>query len=255
MREILDTGVISKIRSIASDQERSIMSKKFQESVKKNYGATVYSLPLRHKSFQAERFIRTVKQHLSMAVEARKADGDKEYKNWVRLLPSVLRELNRKFIKGTRFRRNVVDDSNFEELLDAIYGPNSFSLWNTRVIDCRSIKSKKWKAKIWKFALGQKVLVRRKTLGRLNLSYKASVEGGYSSEPREVERRYLKSSGPSSVTPGMTNPSHQTYLCVRFSFLSLSLQTQRRTGRLLPNGTASNHVTGRRPWRLRSAEP
>jgi hypothetical protein len=137
-----------------------------------------------------------------MGVEALKLAGNKRYKSWTLLLPNVIRNLNRKFVGRTRFRRNVVDDNNFDELLEALHGPDATLMQNTSQLCSGSILSKKWKNRIWKFGLGQKVLVKKRALGEGGLGYKPSVEGGYSNRPYTVSKRCLKSSDKRALIPG-----------------------------------------------------
>ncbi len=52
--EILETSVISKIRTIISDKETSVLSKKFRDAIRRDYGTEVKYLSKRNKSYLAE---------------------------------------------------------------------------------------------------------------------------------------------------------------------------------------------------------
>ncbi len=137
-----------------------------------------------------------------MAVEASRSEGDPDYKNWVRHLPNVVRNLNRKFVSGTSFRRNAVDDGNFDQLLKEIYGEGFAAFRNSSSISDASIGSDAWRRKIFRFHRGQKVRVNRKSLGQKGTFTKASVEGGYSRETFVVSERSLRSAGQLYMVPG-----------------------------------------------------
>lgn len=209
IREVLQLSVISKIRTIISDKEAAVTSPKFRKEVLGEYGAEIVYLPGRHKAYLAELFIRHTKTALSMAKEARKAAGMKDYRNWVDLLPEVMRNMNRKYVKGTTYRRNTVDEDNFQDFLNQLHGvEDSTMLWNTRTLSGSEIKNPRWRKKIWKYPKGARVLVNKKALGGKEggggggLFTKPSVTGGYSRRVYLVSKRYLKSSGPRSAAPG-----------------------------------------------------
>ncbi len=201
--EVLGTSVISRIRTIISDRETSVLSKKFRDSLRERYGAEVTFLSARNKSYLAESYIGKVKKSLSMGVEASRVAGDADFRCWTKLLPGVLLTFNRKFVSGTRFRRNAVDESNFEELLSQKHGVRDASLvWNSRSISGGSLRDKKWKKKLWKYAVGQRVLAKKKALGATDQFEKPSVRGGYSSKVYTVHSQSLASCGPLSLVPG-----------------------------------------------------
>ncbi len=138
-----------------------------------------------------------------MGVAANKAAGDPDFRCWTRLLPGILSDLNRKFVSGTRYRRNSVDDDNFEDMLADKYGLEDPSLmWNTRTVSAGSIKSEKWKKRLWKFRPGQKVLVKRNALKAEASFQKPSVHGGYDPETYTVFSRSLASTDSDSLVPG-----------------------------------------------------
>ncbi len=202
VREVLDTSVISKIRTLISDRETAILSRRFRKTVLQEYGTRVVYLSSRHKAHLAELYIRHLKSHLSMAVAANKAAGQPDYKNWVQHLSPAVRNLNRKMIPGTSFRRNTVDDSNFDELLEQLHGPGASTVWNTSSITDRSIANPKWRRRIWKFRRGQRVLVEKRALASKERFSKSSVEGGYSPEERRISGRFLKNTGQYFSSPG-----------------------------------------------------
>ena len=137
-----------------------------------------------------------------MAVEASRRQGDADYRNWVRHLPRVLRNLNRKFVGRTRFRRNVVDDSNFDALLEALYGAGASTLRNTSALSAASISSRAWRERIFRFAPGQRVRVNKAALGTRGRFEKTSQTGGYDPRVFAVRSRSLRSAGPQHLVPG-----------------------------------------------------
>ncbi len=203
LTELIETSVLSRIRTLISDKESSILSRKFRQEIKKRHGTEVYYVSRRHKSFLAELYIAKIKTHLSMAVESNKAAGDPDYRNWTKLLPGVLANLNRKFVSGTKFRRNSVDETNFDEMLGQKHDMQDSSLmWNTRTISDSSIVSKKWKKRIFKFDVGQKVLVSKRALKSKDVFEKPSVHGGYDAKACTVKARSLASTRSCSLVPG-----------------------------------------------------
>ena len=247
VRTVLETSVISRIRTLISDRESAVLSQKFRDSVKEQYGTRVKYLHGRSKAFLAELYIRHVKSHLSMAVQVRREGGDPQYKNWVRHLPNVVKNLNRKFVRGTRFRRNTVDDSNFDALLDELYETDASSLWNRRVIPGRSITSPKLQRRIFRFRPGQLVRVNKKALCTKGRFEKTSVQGGYEKKTFKVTSRSLRSSGDKFLIPGFQfirccpNSSLLFHNSVHFP---CSVPPGGTAGLLLPDRACSGKVSG-----------
>lgn len=264
--EIFETSAISKIRTLISDREAAVTSPKFRLMVRTRYGAELVYLPHRNKAYLAELYIRHVKTALSMAMESRKAAGKPDYRNWKDLLPRVLSNLNRKFEAGTRFRRNSIDEENFQEFLNEKYGvKDATMMWNTRSVGGGGVKNPSWKKKIWKYAPGDRVLVNKRVLGAgsgdggnggkggkgggsAGIFSKPSVRGGYSRSVYVVTRRYLKSSGQFFLTPGTTvanlhYPDHWLGGSKNFNFLSVYKLRREEDGRAAPGAFYQSELT------------
>ncbi len=85
VRKTLETGVISRIRTLISDRESAVLSKRFRESVWERYAARVHYLGSRHKAFLAELYIRV---GLSRPILAARGEGrDVGGKKRARLAP------------------------------------------------------------------------------------------------------------------------------------------------------------------------
>ncbi len=104
---MLETGSISRFRTIISDREAAVLSAKFRGEVKQSYGAEVIYLKARNKAYAAELALRHLKTHLSMVIEANKEAGEVDFRNWSKHLDKVVETWNNRRVKGTNIRRNA----------------------------------------------------------------------------------------------------------------------------------------------------
>ncbi len=203
LRTMLETGSISRFRTIISDREAAVLSAKFRREVKQSYGAEVIYLKARNKAYAAELALRHLKTHLSMVIEANKEAGEGDFRNWSKHLDKVVENWNNRRVKGTNIRRNAVNDDNFYDCVNALWkSPDASMAWNQTSISDWAIPDPKWKKRIWKFPVGSRVRIQLKALASHSPFAKPSVRGSYSRDTFKITKRFLKSTRKLILTPG-----------------------------------------------------
>ena len=197
IEEVCLGNIFPAINTILSDRETTIYSKNFQKEMYKKYKIEFDFLHKYNKAWSSEIAIRYTKHQLSTARISRGG------KKWIDLLPEVIASHNRKKVEGTSFSPNEIDDSNFREYTNQLEDVEDATLYfNTNSIDHRSILSTTWKNKIFKFKIGDKVLVTRDSLKGRKAFKKASVEGTFDSTPYYIHRIKLRNSKNKSLIRG-----------------------------------------------------
>ena len=130
---------------------------------------------------------------------------------WIKFLPSIERDHNREFIKGTRYRRTRVDVDNFTDFLAEYLGLDSpeavIAARNLSVLEPFKILTS-WNKKIFKYSIGEKVFVSRRATHiasepKKGSFLKTSVVGGFDPQLRKITgRRLVRSKLPSTLVPG-----------------------------------------------------
>lgn len=198
IKEIAETSTINGITKLISDKEAALTSKTFQEKLKRERGISMAFITRRHKAYYAERFIGIVKSQLSQKMEHSRLAGDKDWDNWVKIMPTIVRQQNQKQIPGTSIRRNSVDSSNFIKMLDIKKGGDSQAMMNTMNFSDTAIKSDRWRSRLFRYRRGQSVLVDKRALAgkdRRQTFEKPSTAGSYSKKTYVVASASLKKGG------------------------------------------------------------
>lgn len=164
-------------------------------------------LPIRSKSFAAEVAIRWFKAAASAAARrATEQDAPPHIRNnWVRIIPAYLKHLNSKLSKGSRtLRRMDVTRKNFPDLLRERYGTSDVGHLNASI--SQSNFTPRMSDKLFKFRLGQKVLVDRRATTEISDKNKSawtknSMQGAFGATVYTVKKRALRSSAKLTLIP------------------------------------------------------
>ena len=101
------------LHTIQSDQERSLTSEAFRESMFSKYRVRFQVLAKGSKAYVAERGIRTVKTKLSQTIKLNNTQ------RWINYLEPIVNHHNAQFAFGTKYRRNSINEYNFMDYLAA----------------------------------------------------------------------------------------------------------------------------------------
>lgn len=227
VREIIEESPISGIRTFICDKEGAVFSPHFQTRIQNEYGISFEFPTTNSKAYLAECFIRHVREAISKSIKARKKDGDKNYRTWITVLPTILSSFNNKKIAHTRFRRKDVDKSNMLEFLDELHKMKDSTMsFNMGNISGRSIRHTRWKNAVFKFPIGSKVLVNRRKLpgGGSKVFNKPSRDGGYDPEVFVIAEQRLKRGNHLYLVPGKAKHNSSLFQPpTRFYFFFFSL--------------------------------
>jgi hypothetical protein len=180
------------VRTICSDRDSVATSPKFLASMYNTYKIVWKYLRKGHKAYLAERYIGFTKTKLSQALL------HKGGKNWIQFVAPLVDEYNKEKIAGTSYRRQAVTRANFNHFL------SQFLKTSDPELDFNQFKagpflSREWNRKIFKFNLGQKVLLARKANWKdggekLKSFTKISSVGGFGRKVFTVTGRQLRGS-------------------------------------------------------------
>jgi hypothetical protein len=190
-------GSYGQVRCIISDRDAAVTSKKFRRGIYNKYGIGWIFLKSRGKSFRAEKMIGYVKTHLSMAMKAHPGE-----KNWTRFLEGIVKYYNSQHVTGTNVIRSSVNKENYMKLLEQLYNSKEPTLM-FNVATSRNFLPKTQRM-LWKYAVGDVVLLYRKSNYKLKQSIfsKNSVLGAFDdTTPRTIKSLYLKANGLLFLTP------------------------------------------------------
>lgn len=229
---LIDRSVIDRVKTIVSDMEPAILSKRFREKLKRERNIHVMFLTRKSKSYLAEVMIRHCKVALAKAREQRKENGDPNYRRWIDILPNVVESFNQRKARGTTYRRKDVRRSNFNAYLNELMGSSDATmLWNSSTIAADGLFSQRWLKRLFALSLGEKVLVHRKagaSTGKQTF-YKPSTRGGFLSQPYRIARRVLQRTADRTLlVPGKSLLLGDTFCpndwvsCCLFSFQCIS---------------------------------
>jgi hypothetical protein len=184
------------IHTIVSDRETALTSRRFRRGILKAYNIKMIFLLSRSKAFHSERLLRYCKERLSMAMKAHPGEKD-----WTRFISKIVANYNSKQIPGTTIVRNSVNKDNYLELLEQLYRTKAptmlFNLSSSANFTPKTSKM------LWKFSVGDRVLVERKqNYKEKNSAFlKTSVHGAYAPTAHVIEGLFLKSNGVLFLTP------------------------------------------------------
>lgn len=178
------------VRTIYSDRDSVATSSTFREKIFKDYGITWYFLKKGHKAFLAERYIGFVKTKLSQALQ------HKGGKNWIQFVSALVDEYNSEKIAGTSYRRSSISRENFSHFLSQLLKTDEPEL-RFNGAKAGPFLSENWNKKIFKFNLGDRVLLARRanwkeTDEKLKSFTKISSVGGFGKSIFTVSGRQLR---------------------------------------------------------------
>lgn len=184
------------VRVIYTDRDSVATSPKFRTEIIRKYGIEWYFLKKGNKSYLAERYIGFVKTKLSQALEHATSNSGKQVKNWDGFVESLCAEYNKQKVAGTSYRRQAVSRKNFDHFMGQMLGePEPQLLYNGFAAGPFGHKS--WNRKIFKYDLGDKVLVARKanwkfSEEKLKSFDKPTVRGSFGVSSYTVSGRQLR---------------------------------------------------------------
>jgi hypothetical protein len=143
-----------------------------------------------HKAFLAERYIGFVKTKLSQAL------AHKGGKNWVQFVEPLVKEYNSEKIEGTSYKRSTISRENFSHFLSQLLKLEQPEL-TFNGFKAGPFQTDEWNRKIFKFDLGQRVLLARRanwkeTEEKLTAFTKISSVGGFGKTVFTISGRQLR---------------------------------------------------------------
>ena len=186
--------------SIFSDRDSVATSLDFRDRIYRDYKIVWRFLKKGHKAYLAERYIGFVKTKLSQAL------AHKGGKNWIQFVRPIVDEYNKEKIEHTSYRRQAVNRQNFSHFLSQLMGTPEPELEFNR-FKAGPFANEEWNKKIFKFNLGQKVLLARRanwkdSEEKLKTFTKISSVGGFGKTVYTVTGRQLRcSKGCKSYVP------------------------------------------------------
>ncbi len=179
------------VRTVYSDRDSVATSPAFRDKLYKDYGIKWYFLKKGHKAFLAERYIGFVKTKLSQALQ------HKGGKNWIKFVEPIVTEYNKEKIGGTSYKRGSISRENFSHFLSQLLNVEQPEL-TFNGFKAGPFQSEEWNKKIFKFSLGQRVLLARRanwkeTEEKLTAFTKISSVGGFGKTVYTISGRQLRS--------------------------------------------------------------
>ena len=178
------------VRVILSDRDSVAKSSKFRKKIQEDYNIKWLFLRKGHKAYLAERYVRFLKTKLSQALR------QKGGKTWVDFLREICSEYNRSKIEGTSFRRQGVNQANFSQFLSQLLKTKEPELlFNSS--KAGPFVQESWNKKIFKFDLGQRVLLARVANWvdadeKMRVFSRASLRGSFGQRVFTVGARQLR---------------------------------------------------------------
>jgi hypothetical protein len=202
------------VRVIFSDRDSVATSPNFQKTIFDRYNIVWRFLKKGHKAYLAERYIGFVKTKLSQAL------AHKGGKNWTKFVKPLVDEYNSEKIEHTSYRRQAVNRGNFSHFLSQLLKTDEPEL-TFNSFKAGPFANETWNRKIFKYNLGQRVLLARRAnwkdnQEKLKTFTKISTAGGFGSAVYTVTGRQLRASkGSKSYVPvyslGELGPSLHFY--------------------------------------------
>jgi hypothetical protein len=202
------------VRCIFSDRDSVATSPEFRDKIYREFKIAWRFLKKGHKAYLAERYIGFMKTKLSQAL------AQKGGKNWVKFVAPIVEEYNKEKIEHTSYRRQAVNRQNFSHFLSQLLRTSEPELEFNR-FKAGPFANELWNKKIFKYNLGQKVLLARRanwkeTDEKLKTFTKISMAGGFGKTVYTITGRQLRcSKGCKSYVPvyslGEMSPSLHFY--------------------------------------------
>lgn len=180
------------VHIIFSDRDAVATSQTFRDAIMQKYGIKWYFLKKGNKSYLAERYIGFMKTKLSQAIES------KGVKRWVDYVDPIVKFYNAQKIEGTPYKRQAINKNNFNDFVAKLLKVEDPSMLYAGA-KVSSFKNEAWNKAIFKFRLGQKVLLARKANWKnfdgekaSGAFFKASMQGGFTDKRFTVSGRQLR---------------------------------------------------------------
>lgn len=178
------------VRVIFSDRDSVATSPKFKNEISEKYGIEWNFLKKGNKSYLAERYIGLVKTRISQTLI------HKGGKKWINLVEPLVNEYNKEKIEGTSYTRQGVNRSNFLHFLSQLLKIEDPEL-QFNGFKLGEFEQEKWNKKIFKFKLGETVVVARNAnwkFGEEKLGQfgKVSMIGGFGTKIFTISGRQLR---------------------------------------------------------------
>jgi hypothetical protein len=188
--EMIRNGSYEYIAHIMTDRD-SIVSKDFRRRLKLEHGINWSFLPSRSSAFRSERMIAFCKRRFSLAASLSKDHV------WIDKIDGILAEYNSQNIPGTDIPRDSVTKENFMSLLEKLRNSKDPTMFHH--LSTSHNFSPNLQAKLWKYKLGQRVLVAREADyeaegQKSNSFFKRSVDGSWAPTVRTVTDLWMKDS-------------------------------------------------------------
>lgn len=184
------------VRVVYTDRDSVATSLNFRDKIMSKYGIEWYFLRKGNKSYLAERYVGFVKTKLSQALEQFEKSTSNKTKKWIQFVDDLCREYNSEKIAGTSYVRQSVSRANFDHFIaQLLHTKEPELLFNSFIAG--PFKTKKWNSRIFKFDLGEKVLVARHANwkfgdDKLKSFTKISSRGGFGTTPYTITGRQLR---------------------------------------------------------------
>ena len=187
------------VRTMFSDRDSVATSPNFRLEIMKKYGIRWFFLKKGHKAYLAERYIGFMKTKLSQALL------HKGGKKWIQFVEPICEAYNAQKIEGTSYRRSGVLTQNFNHFLGQLLKTSEPEL-TFNSFKAGPFQNPIWNRKIFKYNLGQKVLISRradwKSAEKMKTFTKISAVGGFGKTAYTVGGRQLRGSkGGKSYVP------------------------------------------------------
>ena len=182
------------VRTIFSDRDAVATAPDFRQTMIDNFRLGWYFLKKGSKSYLAERYVGFVKTKLSQAIL------HKETKNWIQFVPALVSTYNSEKIEDTPYTRQSVNRVNFDAFLAAYFKSDQPEL-AFNASKAGPFAQTSWNKKIFKFDLGEKVLLARSANWKATTAEggggggafaKASVQGGFGDKVFTISGRQLR---------------------------------------------------------------
>jgi len=174
---LVQKGPFKQCHTLVWDRESAVVSRTFQEEVSYLYGVRIFFLKARSKAYLAELAINYIKRHVNMSL------ASTQTKRWLEIIENVTSHYNEQKVPGTSFKRKSISRRNTEAfLVQKLRMKNPSLLFNSATVKPVHI-SGYWKKKIFKYDIGDSVLI----------SKKAGVQG-YATREANAEKAYKKKS-------------------------------------------------------------
>ena len=199
IKAIFQLSPIHSVRVLLSDRESALHSRHFVARLKDELGINAQFLAVRSKAYAAELALRWMKVRLSRAMVA------KGTRCWTVLVDPIVRSHNAQRIPGTRYRRVDVNKNSWLDVAEQILSArarraggdgrvdDAGAVFNTASVGEAGLSRERWKRKLFKFRLGDKVLLSRRSDYRDKTAFpKPSVDGAYGERVHTVIGAYLR---------------------------------------------------------------